>query len=202
MGKRIIIKGADFSANAIEQVLPARYDYKLLEMVENGGFIPSNIESGDYVVYGVDGTLHQYNGSAYQAAIPMAENTVLKVTDNLYAIYKDSDFTILTENDNDVTPGFVPNRVFNYTAPNTVVEGSNNGWRSATVAVQVGDIVILKGKGGGNARLMMVSNTNAMEHVSPQGANVLYTIAYEVKQAGTLYVNMDSSSQTYLKVLR
>ena len=35
MGKRLIIKGADFSANAIKQVLPARYDYKLLEMIES-----------------------------------------------------------------------------------------------------------------------------------------------------------------------
>ena len=203
MGKRIIIKGADFSANAIEQVLPTHYDYALKAFLESSGMAgDSNPQDGDYFLFAADGTLRQYNSGIY-TTIPYSDGTIFKVTDNLYVIFSDSKFNVVTENDTDITPSLVEDRIFSYTAPNTVTQSTSAGWESATVNVKAGDIICVKGTGGGGARLLMVSNTNAMEHVSSAGVTTNYLYAYEVQADGVMYVNMNSAgANNFLKVLR
>lgn len=207
MGKALIIKGADFSANAIERILPASYDYEVFGCYENGGMLAnSGVQDGDYIILGnADkvGKVVQYGTGGYITPYDLEDGDILKITDNLYGVYSsaDSDFNYITENENDVTPA-IGSTIYNYDSTNnTFTPGTNPGRQGATMNVLAGDIVIFKGTGGSGARLMAIANGTTIERISPSGAQVVSTLAFEVKSNGTLYANFSGSSYK-LKVLR
>lgn len=204
MGKKLIIKGANFLNCAVERVLPSSYDYE----AEVRDLASYNIVEGKYyLITSAEplSSLKRYTSSGWEK-IEISNGTTVKITDNLYAVYNatEADWEYLTENDIDLGVELNAADVYSYTSPNTFTNAPRSDIRGAKYNVQAGDIVIYRGAGGSSYRLVAVSNASACEYVS-QGATLSkVTGALEVQTDGVLYFNMINSTAVVplIKVLR
>ena len=204
MGKKLIIKGANFSNCAVERVLPSSYDYE----AEVRDLASYNIVEGKYyIITSAEplSSLKLYTSGKWET-IEISNGTTVKITDNLYAVYNatKADWEYLTENDTDLGVELNAADVYSYTAPNTFTSAPRSDVRGAKYNVQAGDIVIYRGNGGSSYRLVAVSNASACEYVSQGVTLSKVTGALEVQSDGVLYFNMINSTAVVplIKILR
>lgn len=203
MGKKLIIKGADFSANAIPNILPTSWDYEIEGFTQHLSAssqlaLPVGtkwVDLSSFVLY------HKTDNGVVEIA--KTNGMVLKVTNNLFAVWDsiNEEFSYLTENENDVTPN-IGSTVYKYTSPNTFEEDTSSGWYGATMNVNAGDIIIYSGKGGSSFRTLGISNTDECEFITLPSVSIAKNVAYAVETAGVMYYNYLASSPHSLQVLR
>lgn len=202
MGKKLIIKGADFSKNAVSSTLPIKWDYEIIGFFgiisEYSGSLPQDY----YWVNYANGQLrHVVNGVSSETI--MENGCVLKIAENLYAVYNDGDFTFKTDNDIIESYQLSMNSVYGYNAPCTFQNVPSGSFSGAKFDVEKGDILIFKGSGGSSVRLISVTDGVSCERIAASNSVSLKNSAYVVNNPGTVYFNSaNSMSDAYIKRLR
>lgn len=201
MGTKLVIKHADFSANAIEQILPSHYDYELLGMFSNKGNIPvSQLADTNVILLTDKYKVKHYLDGTIDENVSLADGMILKYSDNLFAVYNGTtkEFNYLTESDIVVPVEIHESARYQYTeGSGFALQTGDSSWMGAKADVQAGDIILYKGAGGSGARLMGIikdSEQYEEEYVSYAGTETgTYTACYIVKNAGTVYFSSQTS---------
>jgi hypothetical protein len=210
MGKKLIIKGADFSANAIEGVLPSRYDYELLGVFDAITNVPNYTTFTGYLIVFSDKTvIKRFNNGTKIEDIPLTDGLIVKLSNNLYGIFNSEtgDFDWRTENDEEINVSILPASVYIYDSSDNsfTLESGDTSWVCASAQVNAGDIIFYKGAGGIAPRLFaMKNNSNQIEYIIGTGngnSNPL-TVPYIAPSNGTIYWNSNKTVGYSIKILR
>ena len=202
MGKRLIIKGADFSEVAVstEPILNP------LEIIGSGGAVwigAGAAPDGSYWVLANNGNLYEkINGVGTLVDMPAGYNSLIIGGVILTKPSGATRYDVAYPDDLEVVE-LTANKKYVYNASQSTApqQESSNGIGCAHVSLHAGDVLVYNGEGGEGARAVWVMKSDFSETIKVTDANAFATyapIVYVATSDCEVYINSGNTNTNYV----
>ena len=195
MGKSLIIKGADFSANCIVTGLPTTFDYEIIGVSYGIMDLPPSKKVGDLFIYDrTQATIGKINSAMeYQYYADLIDGQIFKLTDDVFASYNNGAMTYML---NAIIYPSTPEQpafqfggyIYDQSTGTITLNTAQTSYRCVAVNVKKGDVIVMNGSGAETIRPLVVKTTGGIiESVSQSYTTYNMERVYIVENDGTAY---------------
>lgn len=210
MGKRLVIKGADFSqvAASVETMLNP---LSILACGQGGTWINSYMDSapnGSYCLLSNSGGLFlKTNGSMEPTTMPAENDSVIYYGAVLLKPEGETRYDVAFPENYEIITGWDANHMYNYNASQSTqpTKTAYGGVKCVQVHLNQGDVLVANIIGGDNARAVWVMKTDYSStiKIAQNGSRADYApICYEATENCEVFLNDTGKTQRTSYILR